>query len=101
MDTDKPSALADKIHAAKERREKLQRERDAARSGITILSNRKTFCSEKSNNPEFCLVQNSQNFFYQIFLLEVVFLGHLKTSKTLQDSKDIRKFFLHVIKKEI
>ena len=42
MDTDKPSALADKIHAAKERREKLQRERDAARSGITILSNRKT-----------------------------------------------------------
>jgi hypothetical protein len=32
MDVEKPSQLADKIAAAKERREKIQKERDAARS---------------------------------------------------------------------
>lgn len=36
MDTEKPSLLAEKIHAAKERREKLQKERDAARSGKAL-----------------------------------------------------------------
>ena len=34
MDPEKPSQLAEKIQAAKERREKLQKERDAARSGL-------------------------------------------------------------------
>ena len=34
MDVEKPSQLADKIAAAKERREKIQKERDAARSGF-------------------------------------------------------------------